>query len=142
MFLQKTTEGGLATLCLSALWCLPRAWLGLKPFSRRAEVWTWGQHGHIPIARFGWSESGSSRVRRGGRHPWHPNLTCRGTQTTHGCPQAPWKSNLSQPMHFSLSQSHSSPTASLAVVISCLLSLAWVWPHPWVRGASLPQRPG
>lgn len=139
----KTTGGGLATLCLWALWCLPWACLGLKPFSRRAEVWAWGQHGHVPTARFGmeqvWVLQGEAGV--GGTHG--TLISPAGALRPHvGVLKPPGKSSLSQPVHFSLWQSHSSPTASLAEVISCLLSLVWVWPHPWVRRASLPQRPG
>lgn len=96
LFLQNTTGGGLATL-----WCLPWACLGLKPFSRRAEVWAWGQCGHIPTARFGiewvWGLQGEAGV--GGTHG--TLISPAGALIPHmGVLESPGKSNLSQPVHF------------------------------------------
>lgn len=119
------------------------ACLGLKPFSRRAEGWAWGQRGHIPVARWGtgwvWVLQGEPGV--GGTHG--TVIPPAGALRPHmGVLKPPGKSNNAQPVHFSLSQPRSSPITSLRVVISWLLWLVRVWPHPWVRWTSLPQRPG
>lgn len=82
-------------------------------------MWAWEQHGHISTGRWG-----TERVRVlqgeagvGGTHG--TLISPAGALRPHmGVLKPPGKSNLSQPVRVSLSQSRSSSTASLGVVIS------------------------
>lgn len=140
LFLQNTAEGGLATLCLLALWCLAEpAWdEALQQEGRDLGLGTTWSHPYGKI----WHRAslGAPGWGRGGRHPWHPNVTCRGTQTTHGSPQTSWEIQPFPGCAFF--------TLTILFISYCqpwsgdFLLPVWLWPHPWVRRASLPQRPG
>lgn len=82
-------------------------------------MWAWGQHGHIPTGRWG-TERGRVLQGEAGVGGTHGTLISpAGALRQHmGVLKPPGKSSLSQPVHVSLSQSRSSSTASLGVVIS------------------------